>query len=603
MTRRFLCVVLAISLSAALGAVRAEEAAADDAAKVSVHWDVRIPMRDGIHLDATLYAPKAQQGPAPCVFTLTPYMAGTYHERGLYFAAQGLPFLLVDDRGRGNSEGEFRQYAVDAQDGYDIVEWLARQPYCNGKVGMWGGSYSGFNQWAVAKEAPPHLATIVPAAAVYPGVDSPFRGSIFYPFALQWITTTSGRTARDAVFADRAFWTSKNRQWFDTGAPFASLDGIVGDESATFQEWLQHPQPDEYWDRLTPTDAQYAKISRPILTITGSYDADQQGALTYYQRHMQRAAPEARTQHYLIIGPWDHRGTRTPSAEVGGLKLSAASLIDLPKLHVDWYRWTMQAGPKPDFLKAPVAYYVIGAEKWRYAASLSAVTESRQAYFLQSQANASDVFASGLMRAGEPARGKPDHYAYDPRDTSTSELDATASWEYLLDQRRIQVSSGKQLVYHTRPFEADTEISGFFKFEAWLAIDQPDTDFGVSIYEIAGDGSSMLLTTDQIRARYREHERTPKLIQTREPLLYTFDRFTFISRQIKKGNRLRLLIAPLNSIFSEKNYNSGKLVAHESVQDARTVTVNLYHDAKHPSALYVPLGQPESRSEWSFSTK
>lgn len=571
-------------------------------APVDVRWNVRVPMRDGVHLDATVYAPRDQKTPAPCIFTLTPYMADTNHERGMYFAAQGLPFLTIDDRGRGNSEGAFHHYRPDARDGYDIVEWLAAQPYCNGKVGMWGGSYSGYNQWAVAKEAPPHLATIVPAAAVYPGLDFPFRGSIYYPFAMQWITMTSGRTARTSVFGDRAFWTEKNREWFEGGLPFSALDAVVGNPSPVFQEWLRHPHPDAYWDALTPTTAQYGRIRHPVLTITGSYDADQQGALAYYRQHVSHATPEARDRHYLVIGPWDHQGTRTPSAEFGGLKLSEASLVDLPKLHVDWYRWTMQDGPKPEFLRALVAYYVIGAERWRYASSLQAITATRRPYFLQSDGSASDVFASGTMSASGSARGQPDRYLYDPRDIG-SDRDSSPVWDYLLDQRTIYQSAGKQLVYHTAPFDADTELSGFFKLDAWLSIDQPDTDFGVSVYEIAQDGSSMLLTSDQIRARYRENERAPKLVRTTEPLLYTFDRFTFISRQIRKGSRLRLVIAPINSMYSEKNYNSGKSVSSESVQDARTVRVTLYHDEAHPSSLYVPIAQAQSADEHAVSKR
>jgi uncharacterized protein len=135
-----------------------------DAAKVQFTWSVKIPLRDGVHLNATVYTPRDQEAPAPCIFTLTPYIAQTYHVRGIYFAAHGLPFLTVDVRGRGNSEGEFHPFIQEAKDGYDVVEWLARQPYCNGKVSMWGGSYAGYDQWATAKEFPPHLATIVPVA-------------------------------------------------------------------------------------------------------------------------------------------------------------------------------------------------------------------------------------------------------------------------------------------------------------------------------------------------------------------------------------------------------------------------------------------------------
>jgi len=112
------------------------------------------------------------------------------------------------------------------------------------------------------------------------------------------------------------------------------------------------------------------------------------------------------------------------------------------------------------------------------------------------------------------------------------------------------------------------------------------------VYEIGADGSSIVLSSDLIRARYRENARAPKPVRTKAPLRYDFEHFTFVSRQIRKDNRLRLVITPINSIYNEKNYNSGAVVANETLQDARPVTVTLFHDHAHPSALFVPVGQP-----------
>jgi uncharacterized protein len=564
---------------------------ASDAEKVSFQWGVKIPMRDGVRLNATVYTPREQQAPAPCIVTLTPYIAQSYHDRGVYFAAHGYPFLTVDVRGRGNSEGQFRPLIQEAKDGHDLVEWLAQQPYCNGKVTMWGGSYAGYDQWATAKEFPPHLATIVPVASPYAGIDFPIRGNISAPYLMQWLTFTSGNASQDRIFGDASFWRAKNRQWFESGAPFKQFDTLLGNPSATLQEWLAHPYPDAYWDTYNPTSQQYSKLSLPILTITGSYDGDQPGALMHYREHMKNASPEARAHHYLVIGPWDHAGTRTPQAQFGGLTFGPASLVDLPKLHLDWYAWTMQGGAKPEFLQKNVAYYVMQADKWRYADTLDAVTAESRAYYLDSVSNATDVLTSGSLAVVLP-KGKPDHYVYDPRDVSLAALEATTEPEELTDQRLIHAQRGKLLIYHSAPFERDTEITGFFKLAAWIAIDQPDTDFAVSVYEIRNDGSSILLTTDVKRARYRQGLREPKLITTREPLRYDFDGFTFTSQLVKQGSRLRLVVAPINSINSEKNYNSGGEVSSESMRDARPVTATLYHDRGRASALYVPMGRP-----------
>src|SRR5256714_14516583 len=141
-----------------------------------IRWGVKIPMRDKVELNATLYFPKTPDGSAPktpVVFTLTPYISDTYHPRGAYFASHGYIFALVDVRGRGNSAGDFEPFAQEPKDGHDVVEWLAQQPFCDGKVAMWGGAYAGFDQWATAKEIPPPLATIVPVASAHPRYQYP----------------------------------------------------------------------------------------------------------------------------------------------------------------------------------------------------------------------------------------------------------------------------------------------------------------------------------------------------------------------------------------------------------------------------------------------
>jgi uncharacterized protein len=580
----------------------ANEARNPQQTDVRMQWGVKIPLRDGIHLNAILYLPRGQSVPAPCIVTLTPYTADSAHEIGVSLAAHGFPFMVVDVRGRGNSEGVFRPFVQESSDGYDVVEWLARQPYCNGRVAMRGGSYLGYVQWATAKELPPHLATIVPVAAPRLGVDFPGRNNIFQPYLVQWLAFTSGRTAQTRIFFDGAFWSRLFRSWHESGKSFRDLDTMSGIASPVFQEWLAHPEPDAFWDAHNPTADQYARIQIPILTITGSYDDDQPGALEHYREHLHGASATGREQHYLIIGPWDHAGTRTPLPEFGGLKFGTASLVDLPKLHLEWYAWTMQGGPKPRFLQKPVAYYVMRAERWRYADTLEAVTARHESYFLDSATNANDVFTAGSLGA-LPGKGQPDSYSFDPRDTNGPEVDAEAQAQggSLTDQSVTLALRGKQLVYHSLPFESDTELSGFFKFVAWLSIDCPDTDLFVSVHEIALDGSSIRLSTDAIRARYREGLRQTKLIRTLEPLRYDFERFTFVSRQITRGHRLRLIVAPMGRLtettFAQKNFNAGGVVAEESEADARPVTVRLFHDETHPSVLQIPLGRPEASGE------
>jgi putative CocE/NonD family hydrolase len=572
----------------------AGHAVAADVSPIDFQWSVAVPLRDGVKLHATLYRPLDQQKPLPCVFTLTPYTSQRYHERGVYFASHDYVFLTIDVRGRGNSEGSFTPFLQEAKDGFDIVEWLARQPYCNGKVAMWGGSYAGYDQWATAKEFPPHLASIVPAAAPRPGVDFPIHRNIYYSYSMQWLNATAGRTAQETVFDDAPFWASQYDKLWTEHRPFRELDGVVGLPSPAFQSWLDHPEPDAFWDSYSPSPEQFAKIDLPILTITGQYDDDQPGALSYYRDHLLAASAQAKARHYLVIGPWDHSGTRTPSAEYAGLKFGPASLVDLNALNKAWYDWTLKGGEKPAFLKHRVSYYMLGddAGEWRYADTLEAITASSKPMYLGStDGYGNGVYVSGSLTSAKPAAaGKPDRYVYDPRDTTFTAWDGAENNEQnFTDQSGLLAATGKVLVYHTEPFAQSTELAGFPRLQVWLSLDQPDTDLAAYLYEIRPDGSSLLLDSEFLRARYRHGLRHPELVKAGTIERYDFDDFKFIARRIGPGSRLRLAIGPLNTKFMEKNYNTGGVVADETVKDARVVTVTLYHDANHPSSLYLPL--------------
>lgn len=231
----------------------------------------------------------------------------------------------------------------------------------------------------------------------------------------------------------------------------------------------------------------------------------------------------------------------------------------------------------------------MSADEWRYFDRLEEATARSLCLYLHSTSNPTDVFRSGVLSPA-PASGGPDHYVHDPRDIRHTTLESGVDPGSIADQRMVHAASASQLVYHSDPVENDTEITGFFRLTAWLAIDQADADFGVSVYEIALDGGSVLLSTDTIRARYRESNREAHLVRTADALRYEFEQFSFVSRRLPRGHRLRLVIGALHSIYLQKNYNGGGVVSEESVQDARSVTVRLFHDDAHRSALYVPIG-------------
>lgn len=558
--------------------------------EVDLAWGLKVPMRDGVQLSATLYRPRGSKEKLPAIVTLTPYIADSYHERAMYFARQGFAFVLADSRGRGNSGGVFEPFVNEGKDGHDLVEWVAKQPWCNGKVGMWGGSYGGYNQWATLRELPLHLRTIVPVASAHPGVDVPAPGGIMSSYWMQWLTLTSGLTLNQKLFNDPSFWIAKYRQRFFEHRPFRNLDVVVGNPNKHFQKWVHHRRPDAYWDAMVLTPTDYARIDIPILTITGYYDADQPGAMEFYHRHMKYGTPAAKLHHFLVIGPWDHAGTRTPKEEVGGVTFGKASLIDMDRLHRDWYHWTLRDGPPPSStLLRRVLYYVPPMDRWQYVDSLDAIgTRPRRLYLHSTGGQANDVFHSGTLSDQKPEPSAPDQFTYDPLDVRPAELEKEKNDQFLTDQRFALNLFGNGLVYHTAPFPCATEITGYLKFVAWIALNVPDTDFQVQVYEILPQGGSVLLAQDRLRARYRESLRQEKLVKPGEVNRYEFNGFWFFSRRISKGSRLRLVFSCPNSIYLEKNYNSGGAVENESKADARTARITLYHDSQRPSYLEIP---------------
>jgi uncharacterized protein len=572
-------------------------------ADYDLRWGVKIPMRDKVELNATLYLPKTPDGSppkTPVIFTLTPYISDSYHSRGAYFASHGYVFALVDVRGRGNSGGEFEPFANEPRDGHDVVEWLATQPFCDGKVAMWGGSYAGFDQWATAKEFPTHLATIVPAAAAHPGLDYPSYNKIGMTYDVQWFTLTTGRTAQDNLFGDQKFWRTKFLDAYKKHLPFKSLDSFVGNPSVNFQRILKHPTADAYYDAMLPTREQFQKIALPILTITGQYDGDELGALTYYRDHLANASLQTRAKHFLIIGPWDHAGTRTPTSEVAGVKFGPSSIVDLNDLHRQWYDWTMKAGLKPAFLKNHVAYYLLapgnsGANgEWKYADNFETVTANPKTFYLDSKnGDANGVFRSGSLNEKQPNTGV-DTFVYDPLDTRRGEnVEGTdpKGKTAALDQT-FALSIGKDgLVYHTDPLPNETPLVGCPALSLWLSIDTPDIDLECDLYEIQPDGTSIALWSDLRRSRYRDSLREAKLVKPGEIVRCDFNPGLFVARRLMKGSRLRLVVTAVNSILWQKNYCSGGIVADETAKDAHTCNVQVYHDAEHPSAIQLPLRQ------------
>ena len=554
----------------------------------NIEMDLKIPVAKNINLNATLYSPLLEIH-NPTILCLTPYISDTYHERAKYFAQNKFNFLLIDCRGRGNSDGEFIPNTYEKEDFPKIFQWIKSQKWFDGNLTMWGGSYSGFSQWmAVAKQCK-ELKTIVPTASAYMAYDFPMYKNLVFPYISQWLSLVNGKTSNKNLFSDSEFWDRNFKNLHQKNIAFQSLESIVSKENLQFSSWMQHPKIDSFWEKKRLSETEYKNVKIPILTITGYYDGDQLGALRYYKEHLEFGEKQFTKEHYLIIGPWDHAGTRSPKRNIAGIEFSENSIIDMNKLHLQWYNWIIRKQQKPEILKDKVVYYLMGKEEWKSAPNLSSISKKSLSFYLNSNSGkANDIFNSGFLQT-KSSDSQPDKYIYNPCDTRFSNLEFDSRDKYLTDQKEAYNLFGAGLIYHSPPFEKMIEFTGEISFTGYFSMNVLDTDIYVSLSEILPDGNQIFLTSDYIRARYRDSLLKENFIIPHKIEEFNFNKFTFFSRLISKGSRLRLLIKAPNSIYVQKNFNSGENVVTENAKNSKIAEVILYHNHKYPSVLKLPI--------------
>jgi uncharacterized protein len=561
---------------------------------IDIVLGVEIPLRAGAFLRGTLYKPKYNATPLPVLLAATVYTADGAHQRGCFFAKNGYIFISFEMSGRGNSDGPFELWVKDGKDGFDVVEWVAQQTWSNGKVAMWGASYNGFFLWATLKELPSALTTMIPVSSVCPGVDFPAVNNIMYNYCAQWLTLIDGKTTNVSLFNDELLWGQIFYDLLGSGQSFRTLNLASRASAPLFDVLVRQPSA-AVWHSLLLDRKHYEAIRIPILTIIGQYDGDHLGSLYYYKQHMQYGLREWTAHHYLIIGPWDHAGARTPGTDVGGLKVGEASCIDMNQLYLEWFNWVLQDGARPSFCQARVAYYVTGVEEWRYTNALDAIPSFQQRLYLLSPVDVfadHTIFHSGYLHPKLPVdTNQTATYRYDSRDMHAAELGGLSLQSWVIDQRYVMNIQGNGLIYHSAPFSEGVEIIGFPRFVAWLSLNVPDADFQVTLYEICQDGSSILLTQDLMRARYRNSLTEEILVAAGAIEQYEFASFRFVARKLARGSRLRVVICAPDILFWQHNYSAGGVVEDETAEVGRMVTITLYQDPDHESFLEIPVSR------------
>lgn len=293
---RILACMLALAVAGVAAPVAAQEAPAALTRPYELSYQVRIPLRDGVEVVGDVFHPRGKPR-QPTVLLYTPYGADSYADVAAYFAQRGYNFASINVRGRGGSGGELIPWTEDGRDGYDVVQWIAEQPWSDGQVTMWGGSYAGKNHWIVAGEVPPALRTIVPASAGYVGWDIGIHQSnVHRPFNFNWVVMTAGATQNRLVAYDTAFWLGAYADLARGDTPLRRFDELVGYPSQIWQDWMNHPTWDAFWDAASIAHDRYAGITIPTLSIGAHFDGV--GTVRFREFHLQHATPEAAANSY-----------------------------------------------------------------------------------------------------------------------------------------------------------------------------------------------------------------------------------------------------------------------------------------------------------------
>jgi len=511
---------------------------------------VLIPTRSGVAISAIVVRKKTNTKPLPAVLFYTTYYQGTGDNiLGKRSADRDYVGVVAYARGIKTSLKYYAPFEHEGTDIYDIIDWISKQKWCNGQVGMFGGSYTGFAQWATAKKIHPALKTIVPQVAVMPGFDMPMENNVPTGNVLSW--------SHENIFQLPPIRRGFVFEWFEKGTSFRSLDSLEGHQNPIFQKWLTHPAYDNYWKKMVPTPAEYATINIPVLSITGYYDGAQLSALEYFKMHTRY---NKNANHYFVIGPYDHwTAQRNATPELMGYKLDPAALVNMRELAYQWLDYILKDSSKPALLINTINYEVMGANKWKHVPSLNAMNNDTLIFYLSSEKSGTNY----TLKQQLPAQQSFIKQVVDFKDRVNQNNYYTPA----IIQESLDISNG--LLYVTDLFGKEFEINGSFTGNIFTSINKKDLDISLALYEVMPDGRYFFLTRYVGRASYAKDNSRRQLLHPNQKESIPIQFTRFVSKKISKGSRLAILLNSNKHPFEEINYGSGKEVHDETMQDAK----------------------------------
>ena len=582
--------------------------AATEQYRVIRERNVMVPMRDGVRLATDVYRPDAP-GRFPVLVTRGPYGKDTYadnQEHSIWFFPQrGYVVVSQDCRARFDSEGDYYDPLFqEANDGYDTVEWAARQPWANGRVGTTGQSYLGATQYTLAGAAPlpPHLQTMAPVSA-----SSDFHQSWVYhtggamewgwmvPYAIHKGRNTLERAGRQDLLAqmDEYVLESDNfarplsDQWY-RHLPLRDWIDRLKETAPYFSEYFDQELDGPYWWKINLL-RQAHHIDLPMFHVSSWYDIFLEGALNSYQALRDRApTAKARNGQKLLVGPWAHIRpyTAPTSGDTGDIDFGPDASIELHEHLLRWYDYWLKDIQTGVMDEPPVSIFVMGENHWRAENEWPLARTHYTRYYLHADGPANTRHGAGALSTAPPGDEPADSYVYDPGDPAPTRRGSTLIIPHGVEDQRSVEDRQDVLAYTSEPLPRDLEITGPISVRLFASSTAVDTDFTAKLVDVRPDGYAHNLQDGIIRARFRSSVSEPSLIEPRRVYEYEIDLWS-VSHLVKAGHQIRLEVSSSNFPRFDRNPNTGAPIGQDSRMETARQTV--HHSGDYPSHVVLPI--------------
>jgi putative CocE/NonD family hydrolase len=563
--------------------------------EVLAEQDRRVSMRDGVELMVDIFRPQAE-GRFPAVLLQTPYNKSGQVARAKDYAARGYVVVNTDSRGRFESRGQWDPFSPKHKtDGYDLVQWIAQQPWCNGNVGTYGLSYMGWTQWWTASQAPPALKAIVPEVAPPDQFyNAPYQNGILVCWMMDWAGMMSGRRPHVAGPGPYGGFAVRREEAY-ARLPYIDFDKTRGFQSNDWwRKWIrQNTAGGDYWQGIAyQTPERYESVKVPSLAITGWFDANFPGTPMNYLGMKEHGGTPAARRPRMVIGPWEHIINRHRVA--AGVDFGRQATIDWNGYVLRWFDYHLKGISNGVLDDPPVHLFVMGRNQWRAAEDWPLPQTQFTRFYLHSQGQANSSTGDGALSTQPPADEPADRYTYDPHDPTPSAAFANG---HIDGPRDISHSARRPdvLVYETEPLTEDMEIVGPITARLFAATSAHDTDWMIRLADVHPDGRALFLGEGVIRARHRDPSRrgafNPNQLSTIEPhqpYEYTIEFWRPTGNVFLRGHRIRIEISSSYYPYYLRNPNSssdniGLVKGFQSADQA------VFHDAARPSYVLLPV--------------